>query len=83
MDRAITNAEAAEIVDGTKKRFYVGGIVFYEDIFKVPHCTRWFASIGGPEFSEFIKRNSKGESLIPPWRTADQFNDVDTDCENY
>lgn len=80
MSTSLSAQDIRDIVDGSKRRLYAGGIIYYTDIFGKPHCSRYFASIGGPELQLSIIQKTKGENPAVPWRQSNQYNDDIDDC---
>jgi hypothetical protein len=75
MGRALTEQEVRAILDGTRVRLYAGGIIRYKDIFGGPHCSRFLATLGGPELIQTINiAKSTGDASVP-WRWANRYND--------
>jgi hypothetical protein len=80
MDRSLTRDEALAVYEGSKSRLYAGGTLFYDDIFNKSHCTRFFASLGGPELVDWAHAVKGGAKPPVPWRISNRYNDDDK-CE--
>lgn len=80
MVKPLTKDEVLGIYDGTKIRLYVGGEIWYDDIYDTPYCARFFFSLGGQELVEWADAVRLGQKRPPPWRVWKKFNDEK--CQN-
>jgi hypothetical protein len=80
-DKPISSEQVMAILDGSKLRLYVAGMLSYR-LSSGRRCFRHFLwETGGPDLVASIKAFDVDHHTPPPWWEGDRFNDLTPECE--
>jgi hypothetical protein len=80
-DSPLTKELADAVLDGTKRRLFLGGTISYRNS-SGPQCTkRFLMSVGGPDFVTAGQTYKAQGSSNLVWEYTNNYNDVNKGCE--